>query len=255
MRYIKLSPVHANKRLDNRYNAQLKSIIKSIKQDIYKQVIKQNPSSIKQINSIIEETLDSYKDNDNIVILFISSIVLYTDRLLVNDIRKRLKVDVTKLLTNNIMSGFIKQSIKDNVNLIKSVKLEFKNKLEQEIFDDLSNTNFNSFKLKRYLKKTLSSRSKFKSINTRIDLIARDQTSKTTAKSLEIRHRQLGVYSYQWLGIEDARERPSHVANNNKIFSYNNPPVSTGNPGQDIRCRCTALGIIPVELVNTFKNI
>jgi hypothetical protein len=44
---------------------------------------------------------------------------------------------------------------------------------------------------------------------------------------------------YIWRTEQDARVRPSHAANNGKIFSMDNPP-STGNPGEDYNCRCWA---------------
>ena len=38
--------------------------------------------------------------------------------------------------------------------------------------------------------------------------------------------------------------RPSHAANDGKIFSLDNPPP-TGNPGDDFGCRCTAEPFYP----------
>jgi SPP1 gp7 family putative phage head morphogenesis protein len=44
---------------------------------------------------------------------------------------------------------------------------------------------------------------------------------------------------YIWRTRGDNRVRASHAANNGRIFSRDNPP-STGHPGQDHGCRCTA---------------
>ena len=44
---------------------------------------------------------------------------------------------------------------------------------------------------------------------------------------------------YIWRTRKDGKARPSHVANDGKIFSWNNPPA-TGHPGQAPRCRCRA---------------
>jgi hypothetical protein len=44
---------------------------------------------------------------------------------------------------------------------------------------------------------------------------------------------------YIWRTRRDGKVRQSHAANNGKIFAWNNPP-STGHPGEDYGCRCTA---------------
>ncbi|WP_279611778.1 phage minor head protein, partial [Candidatus Sarmatiella mevalonica] len=42
---------------------------------------------------------------------------------------------------------------------------------------------------------------------------------------------------YIWRTKEDHKVRPTHAANNGKVFSYNKPPP-TGHPGRAINCRC-----------------
>lgn len=41
--------------------------------------------------------------------------------------------------------------------------------------------------------------------------------------------------------------RASHVANNGKIFSWDNPP-KTGHPGEDFGCRCIAESYTPEDI-------
>lgn len=48
-----------------------------------------------------------------------------------------------------------------------------------------------------------------------------------------------GSTHYIWHTQEDDRVRPSHAANDKKIFAWGNPPA-TGNPGEDYNCRCWA---------------
>lgn len=50
---------------------------------------------------------------------------------------------------------------------------------------------------------------------------------------------------YIWRTRDDERVRPSHAANNGKIFAWDNPPP-TGHPGEDYGCRCTAEPYQPV---------
>lgn len=44
---------------------------------------------------------------------------------------------------------------------------------------------------------------------------------------------------YIWRTSGDDKVRPSHAANNGKIFAWDNPP-ETGHPGEDYNCRCRA---------------
>lgn len=67
-------------------------------------------------------------------------------------------------------------------------------------------------------------------------LIARDQASKLNNAMNQFRQEQAGVTHYRWKTILDGRERPSHHANNDKIFAWSSPPANTGHPGHDINC-------------------
>lgn len=78
----------------------------------------------------------------------------------------------------------------------------------------------------------------------RARLIARDQASKLNGAMNQFRQEQAGITHYKWKTILDGRERPSHNANNNKIFAWNKPPQSTGHPGHEINCRCRGLAVI-----------
>lgn len=55
-----------------------------------------------------------------------------------------------------------------------------------------------------------------------------------------IRHKMEGSDYYIWRTQEDDHVRPSHAANNRKIFKWNEPP-ETGNPGVAPGCRCWAV--------------
>lgn len=74
----------------------------------------------------------------------------------------------------------------------------------------------------------------------RTNLIAKDQTLKMASKLNQLRQQQAGIYKYIWVTAGDDRVRESHAANDGQIFAWNDPPANTGNPGEDINCRCTA---------------
>ncbi len=54
----------------------------------------------------------------------------------------------------------------------------------------------------------------------------------------------LSDHFYIWRANIDSKVRLAHAANDGKIFDKNNPP-STGNPGDQYNCRCTADYYIP----------
>lgn len=82
------------------------------------------------------------------------------------------------------------------------------------------------------------------------EFLARQETALLMSKFQESRYASVGVRRYRWSGANDARERPDHRELNNKIFSFDDPPVTdrrTGarnNPGEDYNCRCIAVPII-----------
>ena len=52
---------------------------------------------------------------------------------------------------------------------------------------------------------------------------------------------------YIWRTKRDNKVRPSHAANEGKVFSWDNPPP-TGHPGDDDNCRCVAEPYKPEKL-------
>lgn len=78
----------------------------------------------------------------------------------------------------------------------------------------------------------------------RAKLIARDQIAKANTTFNRIRQQQAGVDRYRWSTSSDERVRATHRANNGKVFRWDQPPATTGHPGNDIQCRCVAMGVV-----------
>lgn len=74
-------------------------------------------------------------------------------------------------------------------------------------------------------------------------LIARDQIGKFLGVCSQQRQTEFGVKKYEWSTSGDNRVRKTHRANDGQVFDWNKPPATTGHPGQDIQCRCTAIPI------------
>ncbi len=57
---------------------------------------------------------------------------------------------------------------------------------------------------------------------------------------------EAGVTHYIWRTVGDDKVRPSHAANDGKVFAWSNPPP-TGHPGDDYNCRCQAEPYYPLD--------
>lgn len=149
-----------------------------------------------------------------------------------------LGVDVKPLLHDLFIDQAFSLRLKENIALIKSIPKQLHPQLIEVVSDLHKTTPFNQKALYDLLQQ------RFSVASSRAKLIARDQTSKAIGEFTKIRQQQIGIDKYTWSGIDDGRERPSHVANNNKTFEWNNPPSDTGHPGEPVQCRCVAIGIM-----------
>lgn len=174
---------------------------------------------------------------------FILSLATYHDKKF-NQIAKGIVKENPVELSNAMQKIRIDQKIAENTRLIKGIP----EKLYQQITNAVVKANkivgYDQASLSREMHQLITEDLNlcFNKASTRAKLIARDQTNKTISILTETRHREIGITKYEWLGVDDERERESHLENNGKIFHYDDPP-ETGHPGQDYNCRCTQLGI------------
>ena len=120
-----------------------------------------------------------------------------------------------------------------NTSLIKSIPTQYIGKVEYAIRNGVMAGTAPSEiakKIKR-LSGVTSYRAKF---------IARDQVSKANGDLTQYRQLDLGIKEYEWVDSNDERVRPTHAANDGKIFKWSEPPANTGHPGHDYQCRCIA---------------
>ena len=138
------------------------------------------------------------------------------------------QIDVRYLLGDNDLVDLLSVRSEEFNRLIKSLSTEALDRIERQtlgaIFEGRSNAD---------IAKALQE-SEGLSRN-RARLIARDQASKLNGAMNQFRQEQAGITHYRWRTILDGRERPSHHANDKKIFAWNKPPA-TGHPGNEINC-------------------
>jgi SPP1 gp7 family putative phage head morphogenesis protein len=78
--------------------------------------------------------------------------------------------------------------------------------------------------------------------DSRVKLIARDQTSKLNSELAALRHTAAGFSRYVWATVGDERVRENHEELNGKIYFYGEPTDEEDGlpPGEPIQCRCVA---------------
>ena len=81
---------------------------------------------------------------------------------------------------------------------------------------------------------------RFKSADTRAELIATDQILKANSALAEQRMENAGVDYYIWRGVMDSRERPEHRSLEGTRHKRGSDVNGEGPPGSKYRCRCHA---------------
>lgn len=163
------------------------------------------------------------------------------DERVASTVRQSVGIDVSGFLTRNTaMQEVIVAASKANVGLIKSIPAQYfdtlTDKLTQGVADGLR---FESLaKMVSEIGEVTDNRAKF---------IARDQVSKMNGAMTMLRQTSLGINRYTWQTSGDERVREEHAANDGQEFAWNDPPATTGHPGEDVNCRCVAVPLIDLD--------
>lgn len=156
-------------------------------------------------------------------------------------VKRGVGVDVSHVLKGNgKIAAALKKATKANVDLIKSIPDQYLEKVRKAVYENVSaGMRFEGIeKLITHVGDVTESRAK---------LIARDQTSKMNGAFNRIQQVSLGIDRYQWQTAGDERVRETHAENDGKIFYWDDPPEETGNPGDDVECRCFGIPIFVDE--------
>ena len=257
-----IEPVKPSKRAEVYYREQINNLIKSMLDEILKAVRKPKLTDSDEIgddDSIdrVLMALSALADKDitesatRVALGFVGRSNTQNKKRFALSIERARGVDVTDIIDKMDIGDVVAEAIKENVDLIKSIKTDFINDIGAQIFEDFKKGTRQADLVKNIYERgnVTYSRAKF---------IARDQTAKVNAAFNEARERKLGVDIYRWSGTGDERERKSHFVLNNMICKYSDPTVYSddggetwkkrssigayeGNPGTDYQCRCLAL--------------
>lgn len=145
-------------------------------------------------------------------------------------------VEIKPYIRLGDVRNLLDQSIRQNVALIKDLNADTKNRLEQVIFDGLTNR-----RTKKWLTDEIAKAMGI--TKRRARRIAGDQMHKLNSTLTRYRNEQMGIRRYIWRTMRDERVRRLHAQRENKIFRWDTAP-SDGHPGWPINCRCSAAGIL-----------
>lgn len=178
----------------------------------------------------------------------------------VNSINKSVGIDLSGMLRSEDLDDYLSLSIRNNVNLIKSVPEGYFNNLSQMIENNIRQ-GFTPSQLESSIRQMIDIRA-FKPSGdpstvaektaNRARLIARDQTAKINGDLTRIRQEDAGITHFKWVTSKDERVGDDHkLAARRKtqygigIYSWKEG-APEGFPGNADRpnCRCTATPLI-----------
>ncbi|QMV49869.1 MAG: minor head protein [Mu-like cryoconite phage AB09] len=117
----------------------------------------------------------------------------------------------------------------DNVRLIKTIPERYLNDVQSKVFDGFTDG-------LRWEEIAADLEDTYGTSEYNAERIARDQVNKLNGQLTEERQTNLGVTEYVWRTALDDRVRDSHADKEGKKFEWEDPPMDTGSPGEDIMC-------------------
>lgn len=171
----------------------------------------------------------------------------------------------------NTMQSFVN----NNVSLITETKDRVISQVENVITQGVNQGLRHETIKKQLLEGTNLQKGVFKKVETRAELIARDQVAKLNGQLAGLRQAEIGVDRYFWNTSLDERVRPTHSAMEGRLCSWTNASVYSNDggetwlsrssiggvelhPGQDYQCRCSAspdfTSLEDAELANLFAE-
>lgn len=150
-----------------------------------------------------------------------------------SEFRSKAGVNLSRVIKAENLEATIQAKIKENIALITKATDEQLDRLNIA-FDKAVLSGQETISLDEMVSEVGSA------FESRAKLIARDQTSKFVSELNKERQTAVGIPGYYWRTAGDSAVRDSHAANDGLYFAWDDPPMETGHPGEDIQCRCVA---------------
>lgn len=251
----KVKPIYFPNVLIIGYYRKILDVINLMTSLVNEKLIPQLPNILKQRSDSIDARVDGYVDETSRIISGIQ--ILFAQKYNrpslskvvegeAKDIEQRQRKDLEKSLFSilGIQMPFSDPGLSDsisnftiqNVELISSIPSRYFQQVEQIILREIQAGTVGQIEKKIVGLINLEG----KKAKNRAKLIARDQSSKFYNDLNRTRQKNVGIDKYRWETAGDERVRPTHRANDGKIFSWDSPPA-TGHPGYEINCRCVGV--------------
>lgn len=146
-------------------------------------------------------------------------------------------VDISSVLNDPTIKNILTNHAVTSCNEIINVPQECRGEIAKAVLDNFYGTLPDG---KSLLQQLISIHQMPKKEAT---LIARDQTSKLTARLNQAREEAIGIKEYIWCAVDN---RCNHLDRNKKKYKWSSPPTG-GHPGQSYLCMCHAAPVINVK--------
>ena len=247
---------------EREYFRDINVVLKKFKDIVDRLLIKRLPTIERTASRDIPiVNKDSYGDDINDIILDIGvdferevtkddlariarrrGVIVYSVQRIAFENNWRRVVGTDRTLSEAWANDMVQAFALNNAQLISSVP--------RRTLDEISNIVLQGFtEGQRWETISESIQDRFNVMESRADLIARDQVNKLNASVTEARQTDLGIKRYIWRTMGDDRVRESHREKEGNIYSWDDPPSDTGHPGQEINCRCYGEPVIEDLLV------
>lgn len=153
--------------------------------------------------------------------------------------KKALGIDLAAVIHDEDIVYYVETAVARNVSLITNFGDDLLKRIEQTVYENsIAGNTVATLKAKLKEQFGISDR--------RAQLIARDQIGKFTSDLNRIRQTQAGVTSYEWMTSHDERVRERHRRLDGKVYKWGEATGAEDGlpPGQPIRCRCVARGVV-----------
>ena len=153
--------------------------------------------------------------------------------------KRAIGIDISAMVSQEDLTDYMAAAVARNVSLIKSLADDTIKAIEQTVYRNAIAGNS---------VKTLQAEliEAFRISENRAKLIARDQIGKFNSDLNQQRQTDAGVEEYEWMTSHDERVRSRHRPLDGKRYKWGEATGAEGGlaPGQPIRCRCVARGIV-----------
>lgn len=238
----KLKEIKPNLGIERAYLKELRAILLRIKKDINEA----KDNNLTKFGNRIDYLLERWQNRlgklgIKLAKRFIRSSRSTYDKQFMNELKKA--GFTVKFSLNKDIEEVLEGAIAQNVGLIKSIGTEYLERVQQQVWDGVTN----GYDLGRISKNLVDA---YGISDRRAAFIARDQGAKAHAVIERERRKEAGITQAVWLHSHAGKTpRQSHVRANGKVFDIEKGLYLDGEwllPGQAINCRCGSRSLLDI---------